>query len=54
MHSFRTLLAHLGTLVKNRVIPAGGDSRAAFDLMTQPTTLQQRAFDLLGIPINGM
>jgi len=50
VHSFQTLLASLGTLVKNRVVPRGGDQRAAFDLLTQPTPLQQRAFDLLGLP----
>lgn len=50
VHSFRTLLASLGTLVNNRVIPRGGDQRAAFDLLTQPTPLQQRSFDLLGLP----
>ena len=49
VHSFRTLLATLGTLVKNRVIPHGGDQRAAFDLLTQPTPLHQRAFELLGL-----
>ena len=51
VHSFRTLLANLATLVKNRVIPHGTDHRAAFDVLTQPTTLQQRAFDLLGVPL---
>ena len=51
VHSFRTLLATLATLVKNRVIPHGTDHRAAFDMLTQPTTLQQRAFDLLGVPL---
>ena len=49
VHSFRTLLATLATLVKNRVIPNGGDQRAAFDLLTQPTPLQKRAFQLLGL-----
>ena len=39
VHSFRTFLASLGTLVKNRVIPRGGDQRAAFDLLTEPTPL---------------
>ena len=52
VHSFRTLLATLGTLVKNRVVPHGGDQRAAFDLLTQPTPLQQRAFDLLGLQLS--
>ena len=51
VHSFRTLLANLATLVKNRVIPHGGGQRAAFDLLTQPTPLQQRAFDLLGLQL---
>jgi hypothetical protein len=54
VHSFRTLLAHLATLVKNRVLPPGSQGRAAFDLLTQPTPLQQRAFGLLGLPIGGL
>lgn len=49
VHSFRTLLATLGTLVQNRVVPRGADSDAAFDLLTEPTPLQQRAFDLVGL-----
>jgi hypothetical protein len=51
VHSFRTLLANLATLVKNRVIPHGTGHRAAFDMLTQPTALQQRAFDLLRVPL---
>jgi hypothetical protein len=51
VHSFQTLLANLATLVKNRVIPRGTDDRAAFDVLTQPTALQQRAFDLLGVSL---
>ena len=54
VHSFRTLLAHLGTLAKNRVVAGVGQVGAAFDLLTQPTPLQQRAFDLLRLPINGL
>lgn len=54
VQSFRTLLATLATLVKNRVIPRGADSRAAFNLLTQPTRLQQRAFDLFGLPLTRM
>jgi hypothetical protein len=49
VQSFRTLLASLATLVKNRVIPRGGDAKVAFDMITQPTPLQERAFALLGI-----
>lgn len=54
VHSFRTLLAELATLAKNRVVPRGADQRAAFDLLTQPTRLQARAFDLLGLPLARM
>ena len=49
VHSFRTLLAQLGTLVQNRVIPHGASPQAAFDVTTQPSPLQARAFDLLGL-----
>ncbi len=52
VQSFRTLLAHLSTLVKNRIIPREADTTAAFDLLTQPSPLQQRAFDLLGLRPN--
>lgn len=54
VHSFRTLLAHLSTLVKNRLVPRGADPAAAFDLLTQPSPLQQRAFDLLGVRPSGV
>jgi hypothetical protein len=54
VHSFRTLLAELGTLVKNRVLPHGAESQATFDLTTQPTPLQTRAFDLLGLGLKAM
>lgn len=50
-HSFRTLLANLGTIVKNRVIPRGADERAAFDMVTLPTAFQARAFELLGLSL---
>jgi len=54
VHSFRTLLATLATLVKNRVLPRGANPQATFDVLTQPTPLQQRAFDLLGLPLTAM
>lgn len=54
VQSFRTLLATLGTLVKNRVAPRGAEGRATFDLLTAPTPLQARAFELLGVPITAM
>jgi DDE family transposase len=48
VHSFRTLLADLGTLAKNRVRVAGVPD-SEHDLLTQPTPLQGRAFALLGV-----
>ncbi len=49
VHSFGTLLAELATLTRNRVIPAGADERAAYDVLTTPTALQTRAFALIGV-----
>jgi len=49
VHRFRTLLQELGTVVKNRAIPHGVGPAAAFDLLTQPTPLHAKAFDLLGL-----
>jgi hypothetical protein len=49
IQSFRTLMADLATLAKNRVVPRGADPRAAFTMLTQPTKLQERAFALLGL-----
>ena len=51
VHSFRTLLQELGTVVKNRVIPHGVGPAAAFDLLTQPTPLHTKAFALLGLSL---
>ena len=48
MHSFQTLLADLATLTQNRVRPRGADE-ATLDILTTPTPLQQRAFELLGV-----
>jgi transposase len=48
VHSFRTLMADLGTLTKNRVrLPNTPSSE--LELLTQPTPLQERAFNLLGV-----
>lgn len=49
VHSFRTLLANLATIVQNRMIPAGVEGQTAFDMTTQPSALQARAFALLGL-----
>jgi transposase len=48
VHSFQTLLGDLATIVKNRIQPK--DKKiAAFEMITQRTEIQQRAFDLLGV-----
>jgi hypothetical protein len=49
VHRFRGLLEHLATLTKNTIQPAG--DLPSFDRLTVPTPLQQKAFDLLGLPI---
>jgi hypothetical protein len=48
LHSFQTLLSDLATVAKNRLLPTTTDP-VPFDLITTPTALQQRAFDLLGV-----
>jgi transposase len=48
--SFQTLLKDLATIVKNRVRPKLA-SAPAFDKITTPTPIQQRAFDLLQVPL---
>ena len=49
VHSFPTLLAELATLTRNRVVPAGAEAAAAFEILTEPTPLQARAFELIGV-----
>ncbi len=48
VHSFRTLLADLATLTRNRVQPAAEGAVAA-DVIASPTPLQAEAFRLLGV-----
>ena len=50
VHSFQSLLRDLATVVKNRLQPK---DRAVqpFEIITTPTPLQQRAFDLLGVSL---
>ena len=50
VHSFQTLIGDLATIVKNRIQPAD-KSIAVFDMLTQPTVIQQRALDLLGVTL---
>jgi hypothetical protein len=49
VHSFKTLLAELATLTRNRVVPAGADEGAAFEVLAEPTPLHARAFELIGV-----
>lgn len=47
-HNFATLLNHLATLTRNRIVYASG---VAIDQLTMPTPTQRRAFELIGAPI---
>jgi transposase len=50
VHSFQTLLGDMATIAKNRIRPT--DKKIpVFDMLTTPTALQQRAFDLLGVTL---
>jgi hypothetical protein len=50
VHSFRTLLQDLATLAKNRV-RITGPHPCEFYMLTQPTELQARVFELLAAPL---
>jgi hypothetical protein len=47
--SFRGLLEHLATLTRNQVRFAG--ARATVPMLTEPTSAQRQAFNLIGTPI---
>ena len=47
--SFRGLLEHLATLTRNQVRFAG--AAATVPMLTEPTSTQRDAFELLGVPI---
>jgi hypothetical protein len=48
-YSFRGLLEHLATLTRNQVRYTGTDVTIA--MLTEPTSIQRQAFQLLGVPI---
>ena len=48
VHSFRTLLADLATIVKQRVQPSAAGS-PPFDLVTRPTPQQEKVLALLNL-----
>ena len=47
VHSFTSMLADLATICANTIQPA--DDMPAFTMITTPTPLQRRAFELLGV-----
>ncbi|BAY49807.1 transposase IS1634 family protein [Scytonema sp. HK-05] len=51
VHSFQTLLADLATVVKNKIQSTVAGTNFTFDKITEPTRVQQRAIDLLGISL---
>ncbi|TVR66217.1 MAG: IS1634 family transposase [Spirochaetaceae bacterium] len=46
VQSFQSLLAHLGTQAKN-LVASGDETADGFYMITQPTAIQRRAFELL-------
>lgn len=49
LHSFQTLLATLGTRCRNHCYAKNDPEKKPFILLTDPSPLQQRAFELLGL-----
>ena len=47
--SFRALLQHLATSTRNQVRYTG--TQATISMLTEPTSAQRQAFELLGVPI---
>ena len=52
VHSFHTLIADLGTLCLNEVAAAANPS-CVLTMTTRPTAIQQKALQLLGVPLTG-
>jgi len=50
MHSFQSLLENLSTITCNWIEPQVGKV-PPFEMLTCPTELQQRAFELLGVKL---
>ena len=50
VHSFQSLLADLGTLCLNTLVTALNPNYE-ITIATRPTSIQAKAFDLLGIPV---
>jgi hypothetical protein len=50
VHSFKSLLRDLATIAKNRIQPKAPGA-PAFEIITRPTSFQQRVLDLLGVQL---
>ena len=50
VHSFHSLLADLATLARNTIITAITPNYP-LTVLTRPTPIQQKAFDLLGVTV---
>jgi len=51
VHSFRTLMADLATIVQNKFQSNGLEASLTFEKITQPTPLQQKAIELLEVSL---
>ncbi len=51
VHSFATLLQDLATITKNKIQSHLPGANLIFEKITQPTRVQQKAFDLLGVSL---
>lgn len=51
VHSFQTLFDDLGTITKNQIQATLDGSEFVFEKITEPTKVQQRALDLLGVSL---
>lgn len=51
VHSFQTLLADLGTIVKNQIQLNLKGPSFVFDKITEPTLVQQRAIEMLSVSL---
>ncbi len=51
VHSFATLLQDLATITKNKIQSHLPGANLIFEKITQPTPLQQKAFDLLEVSL---
>ncbi|NEO45439.1 MAG: hypothetical protein F6K55_15405 [Moorea sp. SIO4A3] len=51
VHSFSTLMADLGTITLNTIVSKLEGADLTFLKITQPTAVQQKALDLLGVSL---